>query len=695
MFKSLKKITRSLLIITVLIAVLCSIPSEAASFYSYTYDTESKSVAAPDAALPIRTVTGADFKAGALNIPQDLVIFNDKVYIVDTGNNRIIITDLEFTKSRVISSFKNNGVEDTFQEPQGICVTEDAMFIADTKNARVVKLDHKGKLQLIITDPSKTEDEGTFAEGFVFKPAKVAVDNYNRIFVISAGYNLGLMQFNPDGTYLQSIGAPKVTLSIAEQIKRKFQTKTQRERTMDVVPTEYSNISITEKGFIFVTSESTDADVDALRQLNAKGQDIINRIGDPSGDIIVGQGSTSYKGPSAIVDVCEVEGYGNMAILDRKRSRVFVYDDTCKLLYVFSGPGDYNGGMKTASAMVYKDNKFYILDRGKNAICVFELTEYGKMFNGIAKAKEDIDYETEEKLWQEILRQNANCTLALSGLGNAAYKRQDYKEAMEYYKLAEDRTNYSKAYGFVRRQWLENNTWIAIAVVVAVIIIFNILGRLKKKYMDNAPKNSFPDKFNYSSYVNFHPLDGFWVLKREKRGSYVVACIWLAGTIIAMIIANLFNGFIFNTNNLQTFNMMSNVAFVLGAVALWTVAQWCVTSLMDGEGKLGDIFIATCYSLRPYVVCNLIATVMSQVLLETEGDFYYVLTSLALVWVLMLLISSIMQTHDYSLGKTLLVLLIVLVVMLLIVFIGMLVMALMQQLTAFVKDIITEVTLRV
>ena len=352
MLKSFNKITRSLLIVTVLVAMLCSIPSEASMFYSYTYDNESKSVTAPDAALPTRTVTGADMKAGSLNVPQDLLIYNDEVYIVDTGNNRIIVTDLEFSKSRIISSFKNNGNVDTFQEPQGICVTDDAIYIADTKNSRVVKLDHKGKLKLIIKSPKEENpDDETFAKDFVFKPVKVAVDQYNRIFVISSGYNLGLMQFNPDGSYLQSIGAPKVTLSIAEQVKRKFQTKAQKERTMDVVPTEYSNISITAKGFIYVTSESTDVEVDALRQLNAKGQDIINRIGDPSGDIIVGKGSASYKGPSAIVDVCQVEEDGNIAILDRKRSRVFVYDDTCKLLYVFSGPGDYNGGMKTAAAM--------------------------------------------------------------------------------------------------------------------------------------------------------------------------------------------------------------------------------------------------------------------------------------------------------------------------------------------------------
>lgn len=690
MFKSLKNIKRSFIVIAVLIAMLCNIPLEAASFYSYTYN-DTKAVAAPDAALPVRNVMGIDFGAGQLKSPQDLFIYNNEIYIVDSGNNRIVITDINLTKSRIISEFNNNGKKDTFQEPQGICITKDEMYIADTKNARIVKLDMQGNLLMIIDSP---KDE-SFPKDFLFKPSKVSVDLYNRVFVVSAGYNLGLMQFTPDGTYLKSIGAPDVTLTVFEQIRRKFSTKAQRERTGDVVPTEYSNISITDAGFIYVTSESTNIEVDALRKLNAKGADIINRIGDPSGDIIIGQGSASYKGASAIVDVTEVGGDGNIGILDRKRSRVFVYDDTCQLLFMFAGPGTYNGGLSVPSAMVYKDNKFYIADRGRNTISVFELTEYGKMFNAISKAKKDIDYKTEEALWKEIVSQNINCKLAMSGLGNAAYKRQDVKEAMHYYKLAEDRENYSKSFAFVRRQWIESNVIILLCIVAALIGLSILKSKFKKKYMVNAPKDSFFGKLEFSGYVTFHPLDGFWVLKREKRGSISLAFTWLIGAIVMMTVSNLFNGFIFNTNNLQTYSMFSNIAFILGAVALWTISQWSVTSLMDGEGRFSEIFISTCYSLRPYVILNIFATILSNVLLQTEGDFYTFLTILALLWVAMLLFTSVMQTHNYSLGKTILVIVIMLIVILLIVFIGMLTMALLQQVLAFVRDIISEVTLRV
>ncbi len=69
------------------------------------------------------------------------------------------------------------------------------------------------------------------------------------------------------------------------------------------------------------------------------------------------------------------------------------------------------------------------------------------------------------------------------------------------------------------------------------------------------------------------------------------------------------------------------------------------------EGKFKDIFIATCYALRPYCILSLVAIALSNVLSQTEGDFYYVLTALALLWTVALLVAGLMQTHNYSAAK--------------------------------------------
>ncbi|MGN0494023.1 MAG: YIP1 family protein, partial [Acutalibacteraceae bacterium] len=378
-----------------------------------------------------------------------------------------------------------------------------------------------------------------------------------------------------------------------------------------------------------------------------------------------------------------------------KRSRIFVYNKESEMLYAFGGPGAYSGGLSVASAMEYKDGRFYITDSSKNAVCVFELTEYGRLFGSIAKAREEIDFESEAALWNEVMARNENCLLAVKGLGDAAYKKHDMRLAMQYYKKAGDREDYSKAYTFVRREWIESNAYIILLAVAVVIIAASLVGRAHKRKLAVSDKNSFISREHFSSYVCFHPLDGFWDLKREERGTVGIAFFWFAATAVALVANSLCVGFIFNTTNLDTYNMLGNIAFVTVALLLWCIAQWCVTSLMDGEGKFKDIFIATCYALRPYCILSVAGIALSNVLSQTEGDFYYVLTALALLWTAVLLVAGLMQTHNYSLGKTVLVIVIILVVILLITFIGMLVFALCQQLTAFIKDLINEVQLRV
>ena len=681
-----KKSTLIISALALIFAILFSVPVSAAEFYSYIYDNDEKAVAAPDAATPAGMLTGENI--GGFNSPQDLYAYNGRLYIADTKNNRIVIMGLSGGNTEIIADFKNNGREDRLSEPMGICVTADGIYIADTGNARVIKLNENKECTLVIETPN----EDSFGEDFNFSPTKVAVDDHERIFVISAGYNMGLIQFDKNGGYLKSIGAPKVTLSVIEQFWRKLSTKEQRERSQSVVPTEYSNLSVSSDGFIYVTNESTSEEVEALRRLNAKGNDVLKRIGEPAGDVTTG--GLTYKGNSAIIDFCELE-YGNFAILDRKRSRVFVYNESSELLYVFGGPGTYSGGMSVPTSMVYSGGRFYISDSGRNAVCVYELTEYGRLFGDVAKAQKNIDSDSEEAGWNEIMKNNSNCTLAMNGIANAAYKRHDMKTAMKYYKMAGNRTDYSKAYAFVRREYIECNIAVIAIAIVALIAAAVLVSKWRSKNAEKISADSALGRIGFIRYVCYHPLKGYWEMKREKRGSVAVSAVILGAAVVVMTASNLFTGFIFNTNNLQTYNIFGMSAFLIGAVFIWCIAQWCVTSLMNGEGKFGDIFIATCTALWPYIVINTVAILLSRVLLKTEGDFYYVLAAAAIIYSVALIIVSVMQTHNFTAAKTALAILITVVVILLMVFIGMLVVALCQQLIAFVKDISTEVILRI
>lgn len=699
----MKKNIFRLIVLTIAVFMLLSsfLSVSAEGFYSYIYNSDEEVVEAPSAVEVSFTITGMSAEVGAFNSPQDLIVTdNGKIYVADTGNNRIVVLDIYGNPIKELKSFVNGEATETFNEPKGVFVTaNEEIFICDSSNYRIVRLDKNGKLIDIITLLSGE----SLSQDFVFKPVKVAVDTSGRIFVASEGFNNGLLEFTKDGEYIRYMGASSVALTASQLFWRAFSTKEQRQKTSSNVSTDYNNVEIDEQGFLMVTStaftywEYASGKAQPLRKLNAKGSDVLSRVGNPSGDLDYPDSKTSratYKGPSTLVDVCTMP-YGNYGILDQNRGRVFVYNTDGELLYEFGGPGNISGGMTTPTALDYSNERFYTVDSNKNQINVYTLTKYGRLFNDVSKASKELDYSGEEELWNAIINENINCELAMRGLGTAAYRRQDMKTAMEYFEKANDTEGYSKAYVFVRRQWIEKNAVWLILAVAAIVIAIIFINKLWKRLALKKGKDSYFAKLQFANYVVFHPIGGYWELKREKRGSISAAFTFMGLALITKILSSVGTGFLFNTTDIKDYSFLSDVGLIAAIILLWTVTQWCVTVLMNGEGSFKDIFIATGYSLTPYIWLNLLAIVSSLFLSLDEAEIYTVLVMLGLIYTVFLMIMSIMSTHDYTLGKTILVVIIILIVILLIIFIALLLMTLTQQMAAFVTDLYNEIALRI
>ena len=94
----MKKIMKkSLVLFLALVFVVMSVLPVAASqatSYSYTEDDQGELVRTQDAYLPDRTITNLE-----LSDPEDMVIDDNNIaYIADTGNQRIVIYDLNTEK---------------------------------------------------------------------------------------------------------------------------------------------------------------------------------------------------------------------------------------------------------------------------------------------------------------------------------------------------------------------------------------------------------------------------------------------------------------------------------------------------------------------------------------------------------------------------------------------------------------------
>ncbi|MCL2441561.1 MAG: YIP1 family protein [Treponema sp.] len=156
----------------------------------------------------------------------------------------------------------------------------------------------------------------------------------------------------------------------------------------------------------------------------------------------------------------------------------------------------------------------------------------------------------------------------------------------------------------------------------------------------------------YSLYVISHPLDGFWDLTHEKRGSMAAANIIITLAVIVEILRQTLTNFQFVTINMEYFNSLIVAMRIILPVGLWTVANWSLTTLMDGKGRMGEIYMSVCYALTPFVIINALMIILSQFITFEEGAIYWVLAGFAGIWTGILLLAAMMMVHDYSLLKT-------------------------------------------
>ena len=201
-------------------------------------------------------------------------------------------------------------------------------------------------------------------------------------------------------------------------------------------------------------------------------------------------------------------------------------------------------------------------------------------------------------------------------------------------------------------------------------------------------------ELRYAFYVIVHPFDGFWDLKHEKRGGLKAAMTILAAVVITFVFTRRYTGFIFNQNNLNKMNNLTDILGVLLVFLLWAVSNWSLTTLMDGKGTFKDIVIFSAYALLPYVIIGLPMLLCSWMFSLDEASIYQTFITISYVWSGFLLLIGTMVTHDHTLGKTVLTVVGIFIAMALIVFLALLLSSIVQDMISLVLAIYKEINFR-
>ena len=170
----------------------------------------------------------------------------------------------------------------------------------------------------------------------------------------------------------------------------------------------------------------------------------------------------------------------------------------------------------------------------------------------------------------------------------------------------------------------------------------------------------------------------------------IILLCWFAAEVLSAYSTD----FKFNYRNLTEINILYTLGATIGLYLMFVVVNWAVTTLMDGKGKLREIFCATSYALIPYAAAKVFCVCLSHFVIMEEGAFLTVIEAFALLYSVFIFMAAMMTIHDYTLMKaTFSVALsaagIVFVLFLLVLFFGLL-----QQVTLFAQTIYMELQLR-
>jgi hypothetical protein len=209
-----------------------------------------------------------------------------------------------------------------------------------------------------------------------------------------------------------------------------------------------------------------------------------------------------------------------------------------------------------------------------------------------------------------------------------------------------------------------------------------------------SPREKYIDSLKFAIYCVSHPLDGFWDLTHEKRGTYAAANTILVLSLLIRIMKLRYTSFLFMDVYWEDLNIFLYLASILFPLSLWVVGNWGLTTLFDGKGKLGQVYMATCYAFTPYVLVQFPLMVFSNFVTVQEGQFYVVVSTLSLIYAALLVIAAMGQIHEYSAGKNLLFTVATLFAMLVMIFILMIFFSMISQGVAYFISLAKEFMFR-
>ena len=693
----MKTLRRSLCILLLFCLLLVTVSADN-PYYSYNNTEWVAGVASPDVYDPVTKVKLNNMEGVAgIRKPSDFYFDGSGLlYVLDTSGQILVLNaDLELQKTITVKT--QAGEDSPMNEPNGIFVGNGSIYVADGKNGRALKLDMNGVIQREYTKP----DSAAYTSE-IYQPSKILADQSGVVYVLSDGVYQGVIMFSDEGEFLSFYGSAQVTASlrvVVDRIWKMLMPREMRNNMSQYVPVSFTNFDMDSKGFIYTSSYYTNESKEQIRKLNYLSQNVY-----PFTENFGEAQWVWYKGNSLGTNFVDVEIMSNEVLLglDLTRSRVYAFDQEGNRLFNFRSPGGMVGAFSAVAAVESYGNNIYVLDSGNSSITMFQPTEYGGLILDAVSLYREGEYQKAMEPWQKVLDLNANYEMAYTGMGEAYLKLGEYKEAVDNFRLAFNRERESKAFEQYRSEILRQN--IPLVVIGLLLLLVLLLVLTNKKFLAFAKvkfgREEKPIRrrsylaFAYQKRLLTHPLETLDEMKFARYKSYGYVGIILVLFFAIEVLARQYTGFRFNQSNPNDLNIFIQLCTTVVMYLLFVISNWSLCSIMGGEGRIGEISTGVAYALSPYLIFKFLYIFLSQVMTLDEQAFLTVFLAVGILWSVFLLFQVIRTVHQYSSGKTILVILLTIVGIAVILFMMILIMALFQQIYAFFESIYVEIAYR-
>lgn len=492
----MKRIKKLSVILTAFVS-MCGISAVSASasepYDSYSYDRWGDAVPSQAGYTAEKTVSGYDLETGPMKSPSDIFhAFDGNFYIADTGNNRIIAVNSDFTGAvRIYEKFRlPDGSETALKAPSGVFVSEYSrrLYIADSENSRILVSDLEGNVSSEITRP----ESAVYDKDKTFFPCRVIADKAGNVYAVLQNITTGAAMFSPDGEFTGFYGANRVQPTaeiISGYFARIFMSEEKLSRRTRNIPSGITGFDI-DGDFIFTCTASSTQSTDTVKKLNSAGENIFSSLDIKIGDYkpVYDTSQNRLLEPS-IVDI-DISEDGNISCLDLTTGRVFEYDEDCNLLFITGTTAKQTGGFDHASALETCGGKIYVTDSEKDTVTIFSETEFGAAVHKASELHNGGYYEEALEPWLEVLKRDGNYRRANLGVAAAKLRSGEYGEAMKYARLADAKDIYAKAFEGRRTEFIKSNFEIILAAAVVAAAGIAVISRRMKKRKGKGEKQN-------------------------------------------------------------------------------------------------------------------------------------------------------------------------------------------------------------